>query len=78
MEEFLSREPVKRAIRTFIQAAAGYIVVHIVSDDFSTHEARMAFIVSVIAAGIAAMMNLDIADENESDNEGSDHNEKRY
>ena len=29
MKEFLKKEPVKRAIRTFIQAAAGYIAVNL-------------------------------------------------
>ena len=59
MKEFFQKEPVKRAIRTFIQAAAAYVVVHITTGDFSTHEARMAFIVSVFAAGIAAAMNIE-------------------
>ena len=31
MKEFLSKEPVKRGIRTFIQAARGYIVVNATS-----------------------------------------------
>lgn len=59
MKDFFNREPIKRAIRTFIQAAASYVAVHIVANDFSSHEARMAFIISSIAAGIAAMMNLE-------------------
>ena len=34
MKELLSKEPVKRAIRTFVQAAAGYVAVNLVTMDF--------------------------------------------
>lgn len=63
MKEFLSKEPVKRAIRTFIQAAAGYVVVNIAALDFSTKSAVKGFIISTIAAGIAAAMNIERNDK---------------
>lgn len=59
MKEFLNKEPVKRAIRTFLQAAAGYIMVNAATLDFSTKNAVKGFIISSIAAGIAAAMNIE-------------------
>lgn len=58
MKEFLKREPVKRALRTFVQAVAGYIVVNVVTLDFSSNNAVKGFIIAAIAAGIAAAMNI--------------------
>ncbi|MBP3573254.1 MAG: hypothetical protein J6J71_01450 [Prevotella sp.] len=57
MKEFLKKEPVKRAIRTFIQAAAGYIAVNLGADTLTTRTAVLGLIASAIAAGIAAAMN---------------------
>ena len=59
MKEFLKREPVKRGLRTFVQAACGYVVVNIAALDFSTANAVKGFIVAAIAAGIAAAMNIE-------------------
>ena len=59
MKEFLTKEPVKRGIRTFIQAAASYIAVNVVTFDFSASNAVKGFIISAIAAGIAAAMNIE-------------------
>lgn len=59
MKEFLSKEPVKRGIRTFLQAACGYIVVNAATLDFSAKNAVKGFIISAIAAGIAAAMNIE-------------------
>lgn len=58
MKNFFKREPVRRACRTFIQAAAGYAVVNAAALDFSTANAIKGFIISAIAAGIAAVMNI--------------------
>jgi len=63
MKKFLKREPVKRGIRTFIQAVAGYIVVNVVTLDFSSNNAVKGFIIAAIAAGIAAAMNIKKTDE---------------
>lgn len=57
MKEFLKREPVRRALRTFVQAVAGYVVVNVAALDLSATNAVKGFIVAAIAAGIAAVMN---------------------
>ena len=59
MKEFLKKEPVKRAIRTFIQAAASFVAVNVVTLDLSAGEAVKGLIISAIAAGIAAAMNME-------------------
>ena len=59
MREFLKREPVRRAIRTFTQAAVGYILVHVTAQDFETANAWKALAVAAIAAGIAGAMNIE-------------------
>lgn len=59
MKDFFKKEPVRRAVRTFIQAAAGYVVVNIAALDFSAGNAVKGFIISTIAAGIAAVMNIE-------------------
>lgn len=59
MKRFIEKEPVKRAFRTFIQAAAGYVVVNAAALDFSAENAVKGFIISTIAAGIAAVMNIE-------------------
>lgn len=52
----------KRALRTFIQTAVGYIAVNIAAVDFSetsiTKTAVIGLCVSAVASGIAAVMNL--------------------
>lgn len=52
----------KRALRTFVQTAVGYIAVNIAAVDFSdTSIAKTAVIgicVSAVSAGLAAVMNL--------------------
>ena len=58
MKNFFKQEPVRRGIRTFIQAAAGYVLVNIAALDFSAGNAVKGFIISTIAAGLAAAMNL--------------------
>ena len=57
MKNLLSKEPVRRGLRTFIQAAAGYVVVNVATLDFSARDAVIGFFVAAIAAGIAAAMN---------------------
>ena len=53
---------IKRALRTFIQTAAGYIAVNIAAVDFTdtsvTKTAVVGLAVSATAAGLAAVMNL--------------------
>lgn len=54
---------VKRSIRTFIQTAAGYLVVNLAAVDFTgdistVKKLLIGVAVSATAAGIAAAMNL--------------------
>lgn len=58
----ITKETAKRAGRTFIQAAIGYIAVNITVVDFTggadvVKSALCGLAVSAIAAGIAAVMN---------------------
>lgn len=52
---------IKRAIRTLVQTAVGYLVVAVPTVDFSETSALKATLtgiaVSAIAAGLAAVMN---------------------
>lgn len=59
------KETIKRAARTFVQAAAGYIVanaaLYIGSDFSDMHVVKTVLVgigVSAVAAGLAAVMNL--------------------
>ncbi|MBQ3970473.1 MAG: hypothetical protein II685_08345 [Clostridia bacterium] len=52
---------VKRAIRTFIQAAVGYLAVALPTIDFEGDGVKAALIgigVSSVSAGLAAIMNI--------------------
>ena len=62
MRNLLSKEPVRRGLRTFIQAAAGYVVVNVATLDFSAKDAVIGFFVAAIAAGISAAMNMEKED----------------
>lgn len=68
----INKECLRRAWRTFIQAAVAYITVNIVLIDFGEEKtvvksALTGLIVAAVAAGLAAVMNLqkgDCADDN--------------
>ena len=47
----------KRAVRTFVQTAVGYIAVNIVATDLTAKSAVIGLIVSAVSAGVAAAMN---------------------
>ena len=47
----------KRALRTFVQTAVGYISVNIVATDLTAKSAVIGLIVSAVSAGVAAVMN---------------------
>lgn len=58
----ITKETAKRAGRTFIQTACGYVAVNIAVVDFSggkdvVKSALYGLAVSAVAAGIAAVMN---------------------
>lgn len=55
---FFKKTCVKRAVRTFIQTAVGYVAVNIAATDLSVKSAVLGLAVSAVAAGIAAVMNL--------------------
>lgn len=59
---FFHKEPVKRALRTFGQAVAGYVIVNVTMLDFDAKNAVKGFIIAAIAAGIAAVMNMNTND----------------
>lgn len=59
-----TKETFKRTLRTFGQAAAGYVVANLVLIDFTSDKqvvksALTGLLVSALAAGIAAVMNLE-------------------
>lgn len=55
----IKKEWLRRAVRTFIQTAAGYISVNIVTTDLTVKSAVLGLAVSAVSAGVAAMMNLE-------------------
>ena len=60
----INKETVRRAARTFLQAALAYIAVNLVTVDFSNGKAAvrtaaLGLAVSAVAAGLAAAMNLE-------------------
>lgn len=71
MKEFFKSEAFRRGARTFVQAAAGYIVIHAMDVDFSAKDAVMGLIAAAIAAGIAGIMNID------RDQNGGGENDER-
>ena len=54
----LRKTYVKRALRTFLQTAVGYIAVNIAATDLSVKSAVIGLAVSAVSAGVAAVMNL--------------------
>ena len=63
MSDFLKKNYVRRAIRTFFQTAIGYLAVNVAVVDFSADKAALKSClvglgVSAVSAGISAVMNL--------------------
>lgn len=56
------KETIKRAARTFVQAAAGYLAANLAliewTDTSTVKKAVVALITAAVACGIAALMNL--------------------
>lgn len=72
MKEFFNSEPIQRALRTFMQAAAGYIAANIAVavTDMENNNAIKALFAAAVAAGIAAVMNMEnIDDQNDNQND---------
>lgn len=63
MNNLLKKEWFNRALRTFLQTAAGYLAVNIVAIDWSETNTLKACLIglcmSAISAGIAAVMNIE-------------------
>ena len=64
----ITKETLRRAGRTFLQAAIGYIAANIAFIDFTATEdvfysALIGLAVSAISAGVAALMNLETPTE---------------
>ena len=67
-----TKETAKRMLRTFIQAAIAYIAVNLVAVDFTSGKeavksALIGLCISALAAGFAAIMNLQNNKEKESE-----------
>ena len=54
----LQKTYVKRALRTFLQTAVGYIAVNIAATDLTVKSAVIGLAVSAVSAGAAAVMNI--------------------
>ena len=67
------KETIRRALRTFMQAAVGYIVTNVAvltagyQEGTLTKTIVVGFACSAIAAGIAAVMNLPAKNHEEAD-----------
>lgn len=58
MINILKKNCVKRAVRTFLQTAIGYIAVNVATTDLTVKSAVLGLAVSAVSAGLAAVMNL--------------------
>ena len=63
MNDFLKKNCVRRALRTFVQTGIGYLAVNIAVVDFSADKAALKSClvglgVSAVSAGVSAVMNL--------------------
>ena len=55
MSNFLKKPYVKRALRTFLQTAVGYIAVNIAATDLTVKSAVLGLAVSAISAGMGIL-----------------------
>lgn len=76
MKDLFNREPVKRALRTFMQTAAGYIAANIAVavTDMENSNAIKALFAAAVAAGIAAVMNMENIDDDLNDDQNGEQN----
>lgn len=64
----ITKETIRRALRTFCQTAIGHIAVNVTVIDFTDGKevmksAIIGLLISAIASGISAVMNLEEKDE---------------
>ena len=62
-----TKETLVRAMRTFLQAALSYMLVNLAAADFTTDQSTaktvlLGLLISSVAAGLAAVMNLEKGD----------------
>lgn len=57
IKDFLKKDKVERALKTFIEAFASYISVNIAVADFSSEKAIQALLVGAIASAISIVIN---------------------
>lgn len=67
-----TKETLKRAFRTFVQTALGYVAVNIAVVDFSAQKTVLKSVliglgVSAVSAGLSAVMNLEKKEDCEND-----------
>lgn len=70
MNVTFTKETLRRAVRTFLQAFLGYIVVNLAMVDFTTFDeafksAMLGLLVGALSAGLSALMNLEHKDNND-------------
>lgn len=68
MNKKITKETIRRALRTFVQTAVGYIAVNIAVVDFTASgevikSALVGVLIAGVSAGISAVMNLEKTEE---------------
>lgn len=64
MKKKVTKETIRRALRTFLQAVAGYVAVNIAIVDFTASgevikSAVVGVLIAGVSAGLSAVMNLE-------------------
>lgn len=72
MNVTFTKETFRRALRTFLQAFLGYIVVNLAMVDFTTFDeafksAIVGLLVGALSAGLSALMNLEHKNDDAED-----------
>lgn len=55
--EFLKKDKVERALKTFVEAFASYIAINVMTADFSSVEAIKALVVGAVASALSVLIN---------------------
>lgn len=70
------KETIKRAARTFVQAAIGYIAANLMliqwTDEGAVKKGVITLITAAVACGLAALMNLPKSGEDEGEKGGDE------
>jgi len=57
LKEFIKKNKVERAIKTFIEAFASYVAINVMASDFNSTEAVKGLIVGGLASAISVLLN---------------------